>query len=239
MTFAASAASRTPLSILKHGIIRPLKMLTKSPIVLFCSLYMSFLFGLLFLLFTTITPVFIQTYGWAPEMTGLAYLGIGIGNMLGIAFVAKTSDATIIRLAKKNNGVYEPEMRLPLCVFFGSLIPFAFFIYGWTTYYKVHWILPIVSLIPFGFGLMGIFAPLQTYMIDCFPQFAASAIAGMTALRCLFGAMLPLAGPAMYEKLGLGWGNSLLGFVAIAFIPVPLALFRYGKVVRERFPVKV
>jgi hypothetical protein len=88
---------------------------------------MSFLFGLLFLLFTTITPVFIQTYGWSPEITGLAYLGIGIGNFIGIGFVAKTSDATIIRLAKKNNGVYEPEMRLPLCVFFGFLIPVSLF----------------------------------------------------------------------------------------------------------------
>ncbi|KAL5114673.1 hypothetical protein ACEQ8H_007406 [Pleosporales sp. CAS-2024a] len=234
MTYNKDAAARTPIKILKRGIIRPLQMLTKLPIVLLCSLYMSFLFGLLFLLFTTITPVFISTYGWAPEMTGLAYLGIGVGNFLGIGFVARTSDATIVRLAKKNKGVYEPEMRLPLCVFFGMLIPVSFFIYGWTSFYRVHWIVPIISLVPFGFGLMGIFAPLQTYMIDCFPQFAASAIAGMTALRCLFGAMLPLAGPKMYQSLGLGWGNSMLGFVAIAFIPVPLMLYKYGKLIRTR-----
>jgi hypothetical protein len=86
---------------------------------------------------------------------------------------------------------------------------------------------------------MGIFAPLQTYMIDSFPRYAASAIAAMTALRCLFGALLPLAGPEMYKSLGLGWGNSLLGFLAIAFIPVPALLFRYGKTVRERWPVSV
>ncbi|KAF1840948.1 MFS general substrate transporter [Cucurbitaria berberidis CBS 394.84] len=239
MTYDKDASSTSGASILKQGIIRPVKMLTKSPIVLFCSLYMSFLFGLLYLLFTTITPVFIRTYGWSPEITGLAYLGIGIGNFMGIAFVAKTSDATIIRLAKKNKGVYEPEMRLPLCVFFGLLIPVSFFWYGWTAYYKVHWIVPIISLVPFGFGVMGIFAPLQTYMIDCFPQYAASAMAGMTAMRCLFGAMLPLAGPSMYATMGLGWGNSMLGFVAIAFIPVPALLFRYGKHIRERYPIKV
>ncbi|KAF2856187.1 membrane transporter [Plenodomus tracheiphilus IPT5] len=239
MTYDKDAALQSPLNVLKHGIIRPLKMLTKSPIVLFCSLYLSFLFGLLFLLFTTITPVFIQTYGWSPQITGLAYLGIGIGNFMGIAVVARTSDATIIRLAKRNNGVYEPEMRLPLCVFFGALIPIAFFIYGWTTYYKVHWIVPIISLVPFGFGLMGIFAPLQTYMIDCFPQYAASAVAAITALRCLFGAMLPLAGPSMYESLGLGWGNSMLGFIAVAFIPLPALLFKYGKNIRERWPIKL
>ncbi|KAF1364830.1 MFS general substrate transporter [Lizonia empirigonia] len=232
-------AALTPKAILLNGITRPLKMLTTSPIVLLCSLYMSFLFGLLFLLFTTLTPVFLQTYGWAPEMTGLAYLGIGVGNFLGIGFVVKTSDASIIKLAKRNKGVYEPEMRLPLCVFFGFLIPVSFFLYGWTALNKVHWIVPIISLIPFGFGLMGIFAPLQTYMIDCFPQYAASAIAGMTCLRCLFGAVLPLAGPSMYASLGLGWGNSMLGFIAIAFIPVPALLFKYGKPIRVRYPIKL
>jgi MFS family permease len=140
-------AALTPKAILSNGITRPLKLLVTSPIVLLCSLYMSFLFGLLFLLFTTLTPVFLKTYGWEPDMTGLAYLGIGIGNFLGIGFVAKTSDATIIKLAKRNNGVYEPEMRLPLCVFFGIMIPVSFFLYGWTAYYHVHWI--GTSLFPF------------------------------------------------------------------------------------------
>jgi hypothetical protein len=104
MTYDKDAAAISSLSILKNGIIRPLKLLTRSPIVLFCSLY-----------------------NWQPEMTGLAYLGIGVGSMIGITAVARTSDATIIRLAKKNNGVYEPEMRLPLCIFFGLLIPTSFF----------------------------------------------------------------------------------------------------------------
>lgn len=110
--------------------------------------------------------------------------------------------------------------------------------HGWTAQYHVHWIVPIASLIPFGFGLMGLYAPLQTYMIDCFPQYAASAVAAMAALRCLVGALLPLSGPLMYEKLGLGWRNSILGFIAVAFIPVPALLYRYGKVVREKYPVK-
>ena len=128
MTHDKDAAALSSIKVLQNGIIRPLKLLTRSPIVLLCSLYTSFLFGLLYLLFTTITPVFLTTYNWQPDMTGLAYLGIGIGTMIGITVVAKTSDANIIRLAKKNNDVYEPEMRLPLCIFFGLLIPVSFFL---------------------------------------------------------------------------------------------------------------
>jgi len=154
LTHTADAATLAPSTILRRGVTRPMKLLFTSPIVFLLSLYVSFGFGLLFLLFTTITQVYIDTYGWAPEMTGLAYLGIGIGFLLAIIFVARTSDATIIRLAKANNGIFEPEMRLPTCVFFGFLMPISFFWYGWCTYYKTHWVLPIIGLLPFGLGMM-------------------------------------------------------------------------------------
>ncbi|KAF2661320.1 MFS general substrate transporter [Lophiostoma macrostomum CBS 122681] len=238
-THKDDASARKQSTVLKQGIIRPLKMLLTSPIIFLLSFYIAFVFGLLFLLFTTITGVYIRTYGWSAEITGLAYLGVGIGFFMGIIFVARTSDATIIAMTKRNNGVYEPEMRLPTCVFFGFLIPISFFWYGWTTDKHVHWIVPIIGLLPFGFGMMGIFAPIQTYLIDAFPRYAASAIAGMTAIRCLMGALLPLAGPSMYASLGLGWGNSLLGFVAIGMIPFPALIYKYGGVVRRKYPLKL
>ena len=89
-----------------------------------------------------------------------------------------------------------------------------------------------------GFGLIGIFVPIQTYLIDSFPQYAASAVAGLTFLRYLFGAILPLAGHSMYESLGLGWGNSLLGFIAIAMIPFPALIYKYGGKIRNDYHVE-
>lgn len=238
-THTKDAGALRRRTILKQGLIRPLKLLFMSPIVFLLSLYLAFVFGLLYLLFTTITQVYIDTYAWSPEITGLAFLGLGIGNFAGIIFVAKTSDATIIRLAKRNNGVYEPEMRLPTTIFFGMLIPISFFWYGWATHEHAHWIVPIIGLLPFGVGMMGILMPVQTYLIDAFGLYAASAVAALTVLRCLFGAVLPLAAPRMYETLGLGWGNSLLGFVAVGMIPFPALIYRWGGVVRKRWPVKL
>ena len=72
-------------------------------------------------------------------------------------------------------------------------------------------------------------------------MYAASAIAAVTVLRSLVGALLPIAGPSLYKKLGLGWGNSLLGFIALALIPVPFAFLKYGERIRKdpRFQVKL
>jgi MFS family permease len=208
-----------------------------SPIVALLSLYMSITYGLLYLLFTTITSVFRGQYGWQPDITGLAFLGIGIGMFLGVAVTAKLSDATVVKLAKRNGGIPEPEMRLPSCIFFGIFLPIALFWYGWSADKHSHWIVPILGLIPFGFGMIGIFIPVQTYLIDAFPEYAASVTASLTASRSLFGAFLPMAGPKMYSALGLGWGNTLLGFLAIAMLPFLPLIYKYGRTIREKWPV--
>lgn len=237
--YDTEGAPRKPSQILKSGMVRPLKMLFLSPIIFLMSLYMAVAYGLLYLLFTTITMVFVDSYGFAPELTGLVYIGLGIGFLGGLFVVAKISDTTVIRMTKANDNVFEPEMRLPACIFFACWLPVTFFWYGWTTYYKIHWIVPVIGLIPFGFGMMGIFVPIQAYVIDSFPAFAASGMAALTVSRSLFGAFLPLAGPSMYANLGLGWGNSVLGFVAIGLIPAPLLIFKFGGKIRKNYPVRL
>ncbi|KAK4150463.1 hypothetical protein C8A00DRAFT_36928 [Chaetomidium leptoderma] len=219
--------------VLLNGLVRPTKMLFLSPLVFAVSLYTAFTYGALYLLFTTIPVVFQQTYGWSVGITGLVYICLGIGNMVGWAIITYTSDRGVVRRTRANNGVFEPEMRLPMSVYFSLLLPMTFFWYGWSTNYHVHWIVPVLGLFPFSCGIIGLFLPLTTYLVDCYPTFAASAIAANTVFRSLAGMLLPLAGPSMYQNLGLGWGNSLLGFICIALIPVPMLLIKYGARLRK------
>lgn len=71
---------------------------------------------------------------------------------------------------------------------------------------------------------------LNTYLIDTYTIYAASALAAATCLRSLCGFALPLAGPSMFTTLGLGWGCTLLALVsiAIAWPTVKLPLGRMG-----------
>ena len=96
----------------------------------------------------------------------------------------------------------------------------------------------ILSLIPFGAGMIGIFIAIQTYLIDALTLYSASAIAALTVSRSLFGVLLPLAGPKMYATLGSGWGNSLLGFIALLMIPAPFFLCNYGEKIRKKYPIE-
>jgi len=79
----------------------------------------------------------------------------------------------------------------------------------------------------------------SAYLIDAYTIYAASATAAATVLRSLLGALLPLAGTKMYDALGVGWGTSLLGFIAVAFIPVPYIFYIHGERIRNSRWAKV
>ena len=219
---------------LRRGLTTPLQLLFRSPIVSLIALYIATVYGCLYLLFTTITDVFQNTYGWSLQISGLSYIGLGLGFLSGQCLFGLVSDKIILRLRKRNRGVLQPEMRLPLSIFYAFFVPISFFWYGWSIKARTHWIVPIIGLFPFAFGMVGIFATLQTYVVDTYPRYAASGIAAITISRSLFGALLPLAGPYMYQSLGYGWGNSLLGFVTLAMIPMPVLFYRFGERLRRK-----
>ena len=74
---------------------------------------------------------------------------------------------------------------------------------------------------------------ISTYLVDAYTTYSASAIAASTIMRSLLGAFLPLAGNAMFDALGVGWGVSVLAFISVAFIPVPFLFYIYGQRIRE------
>ncbi|KAE8164434.1 major facilitator superfamily domain-containing protein [Aspergillus tamarii] len=229
--------TRGPATLLMRTSTRVIKLLVTSPIVLIMALYIASVYGCLYLLFTTVTSIFQDQYGWSVETSGLAYIGLGLGFFAGQVVFALTSDRMLVRLKRRNNNILEPEMRLPLCLPFALFVPISFFWYGWSVQEKTHWIVPIIGLFPFAFGIIGIFGTLQAYIIDSYPRYAASGIGALTVTRSLFGALLPLAGPPMYAKLGYGWGNSLLGFVTLAMVLLPILFCRIGVSLRQRFKV--
>jgi len=258
----------SPKELFRRSIIRPTKMLLFSPIVFFMSLFTAISYGILYLLFTTITFVFEDHYHFSSGTVGLTYIGIGVGMIIGLAALGTLSDR-VIRKQQAKGAAVKPEHRLPMFLTVpGSVcMPIGLFIYGWSTDKHTHWIVPMIGTALVGIGLltcmvcltqflllpppsqvsskvlsdMNLQMTIQTYLVDAFTLHAASAMAANTVLRSIFGGILPLAGLSMYDKLGLGWGNSLLGFIGIAIIPVPIIFKIYGERIRTnpRFQLKL
>ncbi|CZR58586.1 related to multidrug resistant protein [Phialocephala subalpina] len=232
------SALKSPLSPRQNfrtSIIRPTKMLIFSPIILGLSVLTAVIYGVIYLLFTTMSSVFEENFGIPTENVGLVYLGIGIGQILGVTIFGFVSDRILRRLSK--GGEMKPEYRLPPLLFGVGMTGAGLLWYGWSAQYANAWIVPILGQVVIGAGVITCFMPVSAYLVDGFTQYAASANAANTVLRSLGGALLPLAGPKMYAALGLGGGNTLLVGIVLACVPLVLGFIRYGERIRtsERF----
>ena len=157
--------------------------------------------------------------------------GAGVGTVLGILLVGTLSDWYVVYAA--GEGEKKPEYRLPPMVLGAVFVPAGLLLYGWAAQYKLKWVVPLIGTGMMGFGLMMALLTAQTYLIDSLPLHAASANAVVETMLALSGSVFPLAGPALYDHLGLGWGNSLLCFIALPFVPLPWILLRYGERIRK------
>ncbi|AEO59172.1 general substrate transporter [Thermothelomyces thermophilus ATCC 42464] len=235
---ALAGSFASPAEKLKGAIVRPLKLLCLTPIVTLMSLYVAVTYGILYLLFSTFSIVFPTYYGFGEGESGLVFIPSAIGMALGINVFGSLSD----RLVKNNlsdGQRHRPEIRLT--PFFtlpaGLAIPSGLFIYGWTIQNHVHWIVPMVGVVVFAFGLMGVMMCIQNYLLDVYPRAAASVTAALAVLRSLAGALLPLCAIDMYTELKMGWGNSLLGFISLGLVPIPLLFYIFGARLVKKFQV--
>ena len=135
---SALESNVTGRELLILSLKRPFKLLFVSPIVLSLSALMGINYAYLYLCFTTFPIVFQEVYHFSEGISGLAYLGLGIGSMVGLAFIGKYSDPIVVKMTAKS-GERKPEYRLPLMIIAHLFIPIGLFWYGWSADKHAHW----------------------------------------------------------------------------------------------------
>lgn len=170
----------------------------------------------------------------SPGVGGLPYFGMIIGMIIAGIYVILTQPSYNRKLSA-NNGTVVPEWRLPPVIYGGISFAGGLFWFGWSGYRAdIHWIVPTLSGLLTGFGLLAIFLQALNYLIDAYLMFAASAIAANTFLRSLAGAGFPLFSQYMFKSLGVNWSGTLLGCVAAVMVPIPILFYKYGAKIRQR-----
>ena len=142
----------------------PADMLLTEPILLFVSLYIAIIYGLLYAYFFSFPVVFGEGYGWNDGLVGLSFCPILIGVALALAFMP-VLEQMFHKQVEKKGGKADPEDRLPgmmiaapwipICMC-SSLLPadprltnyIVLFIFAWTSPPIVHpgggnWVGPV------------------------------------------------------------------------------------------------
>ncbi|KAM0748001.1 MFS general substrate transporter [Meredithblackwellia eburnea MCA 4105] len=226
------------IGVYKTALSRPILYLFTEPTVTLCCLYLSALYGILYGFFEAFTVVFLEIRHFKPNSYGLTYIGLGVGFFIACILLAtiqkKYYDNQAAMYAAKGMKT-QPEARLGLAYPSAILCPISLFLFAWTAPFPhVHWIVPCIAEALFAGSMLCIFTAFVPYLIDCYLQTAASALAAGMASRALVGCVFPLFAIQMYHRLTVQGATSLLAGLACCLMPIPFVFRRYGSKFRER-----
>lgn len=214
---------------------RPVLILIRRPVIQLIGLVVAVNFGVYTLMLSTFASLWINRYNESEVVSSLNYFSFAIGMTIAAQAGGRTMD-WIYHYLKTHNERQDhgkPEYRVPFMVPGAFLVPVGHFWYAWSAENSASWALVDIGAAIFTLGMSVMNQGLMAYQLDEFGECAASANAASRLLSYIFGFAFPIFAPQLYARLGYGWGNSLLAFVAIGICwPVPLILWIWGEKLR-------
>lgn len=237
-TLSSSGGAQQPsfARTCKESLSRAVQMLAFEPAVISLTLWLSFVWALLFAFAQSIVQTYTTTYNYSSLQTSIVQLAISAGSLFALIL------SPIFNIIYMNSGTWNrecpgkviPEARLYMALPGTICFIAGLFWYGWTLYPNLHPMLPTTGLFIIGVGIFALFFSVTTYLTDAYKDYASSALAVAAFGRNTLAAFIPLASPALFSNLGFQWASSLLGFIGIVvgLVPVLLLLWK-GKVIRQ------
>jgi MFS transporter, DHA1 family, multidrug resistance protein len=135
-------AKTPPLTLSRFAtvyLIRPFVMLALEPILSLITAYMSFLYGVLYLLFVAYPFSFHHDRGWSLGVASLPFAAFIVGILAGAATMAYSTRTNFTKAYKKYGKVI-PEERLPPVIINAIVLPIGLFLFAWTSNPHITWV---------------------------------------------------------------------------------------------------
>ncbi|TXT10544.1 hypothetical protein VHUM_02049 [Vanrija humicola] len=230
--------SLTLEDICTRYIVRPIRMLFTEPILAVTTVYMSFVYSLIYILMAALPIIYGEYRGMSVVVSSLPFISAFVGTVAGGALVMVDKyryTAVLERKGKLEEGI--PEQRFIPMGLGAVLLPVGLFWFAFTGPAQTSSPWPsIIALAVAQCGIILIYECGIIYMIDIYRSFTNSAIAANTLVRSFLGGGFPLFTGAMVRNLGYKgtWAMALLAFISLAMAPTPFVFYHIGAKLRAK-----
>lgn len=204
------------------------------PHVCFGAFFYAFAVVWLIMISEVISEIFTHPpYGYSKLSVGLFYLSPFIGGSLGSAVAGKASDMVVRYLVKRNNGIYEPELRLLMVIPSVLTTCIGLMGFGWASQVRDTWAGPIIlfGVLAFGSSLSSTTA--ITFTIDSYKMFAGECLVTLNVTKNVIGFLFSLFNNEFNHKQGYKNAFVVFGCVEIFVGLFAIPLYFYGKRLRR------
>ncbi|KAK9782962.1 putative Major facilitator superfamily (MFS) profile domain-containing protein [Seiridium cardinale] len=216
---------------LRKDFLRPFVLLTYPTILWTCLIYGASL-GWNVILGASVAQLFEPQYGFDSQSQGLVFLSPFIGSLVGTWLCGPMADSVANYYTRRNEGIREPEMRLPTCAIAAVLTFLGALVAALAYHYNTHWIGPIM-----GIGILSAGAQMgaslsMTYASDCHTDVIVELMVAVASLKSLIAWIWTWVINDWIAAQGM-----LVAFMTVAAVDVVLylstfLLYLYGKRIR-------
>jgi hypothetical protein len=167
--------------------IRPFILYTY-PSVLWSALVYALSVGWLIVLSESVSTIYRnrETYNFTSIQVGLVYISPFVGSIFGTAVAGKLSDLIVRWMARRNDGVYEPEFRLVMAIPIALATTIGLMGFGWSAQERDNWIVPTVFFGVLSFGASLGSTTAITFCVDSYRQYAGEALVTLNFSKSKF-----------------------------------------------------
>lgn len=224
---------KASLGLLGASLWRPLRLLLRRPVVQLIAFILALDFAIYTLLLGTLADLYITRYAQSESISSLHYIAIALGATSAAQVGGRLMDWSYRRMTARHasRGAAEgrPEFRVPYLVPGVIITPLGLLLYGWAAQHGVVWPAVDAGAAVFTLGSFMATQMLVAYQFDEFVEHAASASAATRVVSYSLGFAFPIFAPDLFDRLGYGWGNSMLALMWVVFcFPLPVVLWLWG-----------
>lgn len=172
-------------SMIRTSLFRPFHLLFTEPVVFFFSLWVAFSWAVLYLTLAAIPLVFRRNHDFSLQQANAVFAAMCVGAV--IATVLSIYQEKIAKKYGKLNNT--PEGRLYFACIESACMPVGLFMFGWTSFPGIHWIVPSIALAIATIGIFSIYLSTFNYLADTYHRYASSALAAQSFCRNMLGTL--------------------------------------------------
>lgn len=172
-------------------------------------------------------------YNFPPAMVGVAYLSPFIGAALSSFWSGNLSDWVVLRLARRNGGIREPEQRLWGLLVSGLITASGLILWGVGAAKGVQFMGLIIGVGMVTFGVVSGGSISLAYTVDCFKDITGESMIMVIIIRNTLGFAFSYAINPWINNLGLQNCFVSVSMISLACTYSFLIMVVFGKSLRK------
>ncbi|KAL1965784.1 hypothetical protein VTN77DRAFT_5105 [Rasamsonia byssochlamydoides] len=213
--------------------LRPIVLICLPP-VLWASLIFAVTIGFLVAITSNFSTAFSTTYNFTAWQSGLCFISSFVGSFIGIAFGGHLSDWTADWFTRRNDGIREPEMRLPSILIGGVFAPTALVLYGVGVNNHLHWMVPTLGLGMLNFAIVQATNVAMVYVIDSYRPAVGEVTVSILAFKAAFGFLLSFYTNPWIDEKGYAKAFGEMAAISGTIVALVAVFYFWGKPIRHR-----